>query len=268
MRNLHALKRSLGAAVALAVAVIGWMPSAAEALPFQYTTGDLVAVINKAGTDLILNFGQIPTSGTTTKSFALPTQFGGTLANATFNGGFSIPDDQTFPEIIAITTTSPLNFPDPTGQFATGIAGSFQSLNPPGGWFGGLGGFAAPPGGGQVYIRDFNILAVDASVSGSYTNSIGLGTDAINSQLTNGVNTRKLFGVATSASLPFYRLTYTFNDNGDSVYQKALLGTLTAALNGSSVDLTFTAIPEPGTMLLLTSGLVGLSVAGRKRCAQ
>jgi hypothetical protein len=42
----------------------------------------------------------------------------------------------------------------------------------------------------------------------------------------------------------------------------------TGNLSGSSVGVlykTFTFVPEPGTMLLLVSGAVGLAVIGRRR---
>jgi hypothetical protein len=269
MRSLHTLKKGLGAAVALAIVLAGLTPSRANALPFQYAAGDIVGVFNKGGTDLIVNFGGLPASGTTTKAFALPTQFGGTLAGATFNGAFRTPfDNNAFPAVIDFTTTSSLNFPDPTGQFADSLGAAQSSLAAfQTGWFAQLPLVPAPPAGGNVFNRGPDILALSAAASYSYTSLIGLGTDNINNTLTNGVNTRIAFGALTTASIPFYQLTYDFNQNGDSVYSKSLLGTFTATQSGSDVSLAFAAIPEPGTLLLVASGLIGLGVSGRKRSA-
>lgn len=268
MRSLFALKRGRGVAAAIAIAFAGLLPSAAKALPFQYAPGEIIGVINKGGTDLIMNFGALPASGTTTKSFALPSQFSGSLAGASFNGAFRVADASAFPEVIQFTTNSPLNFPDPNGDFAAGISAASSSLGAIGtGWFAVVATAPAPPANGNVFARDTNVLALNAAYSLSYTSVIGLGTDTINSSLTNGVNTRTTFGALTSASLPFYTLTFDFNNNGDSVYQKTLLGAFTAAQSGSNLDLTFSAIPEPGPLLLVMSGLTGLGVFGRRKSA-
>ena len=261
MRIVHSLMRRLGAAALVGATAL--LSSAAGALPFQYTNGDVIAVINKGGTDLIMNFGALPASGTTTKSYQIPTAFSGSLSGATFNGAFRVADGMAFPEVIDITTLSSLNVSDPNFDVPMGIAAASASLAPPTGWFGLLPNVPAPAqSSGLVSIRDANILAVKVEASFSYTSMIGLGTDAINSALPFGINTRTTFGAGTSASLPYWTLTY--DENG---YVKALRGTFAASQDGSNVALSFTAIPEPGTLLLFASGLAGLGIAGRKRRA-
>jgi len=263
MRMVHALLRGLGAAAALAGAIV-LLPPAARALPFQYASGDVIAVVSKGGTDLIMNFGALPTTGTTNRSYQIPTAFSGSLAGATFNGAFRVADGFAFPEVIDITTTSTLNFADPNFDLPMGIAAASASMAPPTGWFGLLPNVPAPAqSGGLVSIRDTDIIAVQAAASFSYTSVLGLGTDAINSALPFGINTRTSFGAGTSASLPFWTLTY--DENG---YLETFRGTFSASQDGSNVALSFTAIPEPGTLLLFASGIAGIAFAGRRRSVQ
>ena len=120
MRIVHSLMRRLGAAALVGATAL--LSSAAGALPFQYTNGDVIAVINKGGTDLIMNFGALPASGTTTKSYQIPTAFSGSLSGATFNGAFRVADGMAFPEVIDITTLSSLNVSDPNFDVPMGIA--------------------------------------------------------------------------------------------------------------------------------------------------
>jgi len=258
MRTMRCLQRVL-AAGALLVAASAFLPAAAKAVPFSYADGNIIAVLYNPslGQELIANLGNLPAVQTTT-TFALPTGWStiGTTLNA-----FRVPAGVAgYPAEVDFTTLQALTFPDPNGTFAQSIDAAQSNIA--GNFTNNLGNFQAPP---ATIVRTANELVINAALSGSYTSVLGLGTDQLGSALTNGVTTRVPI-VNNAASSPFEQVSYTVNNStGFQTYFANNLGSLGVGLNGSTIGFTFAPVPEPGTLLLLSSGLLGLAVAGRKK---
>ena len=256
MRSLRSLRILLGAA---ALVVASMAPGASRALPFQYADGDIIGVFTKSGVDMIVNLGQLPASGATTKVFALPSQFSGTTAGGKFSA-FRVGDPFAFPESIEFTTQNALSFPDPTGQFASAVGAAQANLIS---WFSLLPLIPDAPAGGNVFARDTDRVVVNANATFSYSTVLGISADAIGEVLTNGVSTKTIFDGNGDLAVPFYTVTYDFDNDGNSVYGKTLRGTFTV----DDGAVTFTAIPEPGTLVLVFAGLTGLALSGRRERA-
>ena len=104
---------------------------------------------------------------------------------------------------------------------------------------------------------------VNANATFSYSTVLGISADAIGEVLTNGVSTKTIFDGNGDLAVPFYTVTYDFDNDGNSVYGKTLRGTFTV----DDGAVTFTAIPEPGTLVLVFAGLTGLALSGRRERA-
>ena len=242
---------------------------AGGASALTYSSGDLVGVFVNSGTELVVDLGAL--SSLTTghaATFGTPANFGATGAlGGTFTAfEANAPFTGTAGRQVTFTTdptVNPLIFDNQLSAYVTKIPPSQAALDDGSstGWLRNLNGFPAA-GTGGVIINNATELAIPTSVPSSYTNVIGLGTNKINnllpfstaSTLSGNGQTLDLWtgtrtGVQTSSTVQIGMLKVDGNSAGD----------------GSQVRITFSAVPEPGTLLLVAAGLAGLVGIGKRR---
>lgn len=275
--RMRGLRRGARAALGglLAVTTAG----AAHAL--TYTTGDVIGVLVNSGAELMVDMG--PLSGLTSGSpfnFTTPSNFGAVGGLGGIFTAFEVnaPFANTAPRSLTFTTApsvNPVAFDNQLSPYVTRLpAGQLYLDNGAGtGWLVGLSNF--PAAGGPncspsqltncVILSTSNELAILTSNPGSYTNGPGLGTNQLNNLLpfstaasltTNGQMVDLWTGTRTGVKTSSTSLLGMFTVNGNS------LG------DGSQISLSFTPVPEPGTLLLVTAGLAGLLWVGRTRGAE
>jgi hypothetical protein len=253
----------------LAVSIVG----AANAL--TYTTGDYVAVFVKGTTDFYVDLGSNLASLNQGGTFLLPTaaqspDFISSGANpgavgATFgiyktNGPFT----GTFPRGITVTTDPSV---DPTtfnnkATFITKITPA-QTLLDNGsgaGWLPADVGLAL----GSDLLNDTFRKAINNSIPAplnpnSWASNIGPQIGGFLPFITSST-----LGAVSQENL--YTMTRTGNATAVAVLQGAfsVTGDVTTP-SGDAVSFSFTPVPEPGTLLLVVSGLTGLIWVGRRR---
>jgi hypothetical protein len=240
---------------------------AGAAHAFSYNTGDLVGVF-VGGSELIVDLG--PPSQLTngkTFTFATPVSFGlgsrflAFETNAPFTGVMGRNVTYT-----TATTVDPTIFDNNISHYVTKIAPAQVSLDDGtgatgNGWLPMLPNF--PPAGlGGVIVNDATRLLIPATGPSSYTNVLGFGTDQINGKLP--------FSVAAplAGSAPTVLDLWKGVQTSLTTSMTTELGTLTAngdpTGSGTEVQITFNAVPEPSTAVLLVTGLGVLSAVRRR----
>ncbi|HME71551.1 MAG TPA: PEP-CTERM sorting domain-containing protein [Myxococcota bacterium] len=247
--------------------------AAGMAQALTYRSGDLVGVFSASGTELIVDMGPLAnlTNGEQF-TFGAPSNFGPTGAiggqftafstQAPFSG--FVGRDVTFSTAPSI---NPPSFDNPPASnhisdYVLKLAPAQVALDKgnAGGWLQNL-NTAPPAGTGGIIINDATRLAFSSGQPSSYLNVIGLGQNRINNQLP--------FSTAANLSNPTQELDlWTAVQTAATTSKTTLLGTLEVQGNplgdGSEVEVTFSAVPEPSTFLLVSVGLSALAgVAGR-----
>jgi hypothetical protein len=275
MKRTQSNRAWLGAGAALGGLFALTLGGAAQAI--SYATGDLVGTFVNGANEEEVDLGNPSTftNGETFTFSAVGTSgnvlgatggVGGIFTALGVGGSFT---GSTNRQIFYTTdpTVNPLSFNSQISAYVLKIGPAQVSLDTgaAAGWEPLLNNFPAAGTGGVLLNTSgaLSALGIPQSESAGYTNVIGLGTNKINGSLPfTTVNASPL---TTSYLLPLWQATQTAATKASTVQ----LGTLDVLSNpagdGSQVEIVFNAVPEPGTMLLVSSGLVGLLWVGRRR---
>jgi len=274
-RRIRRLLQFAGVAVGgLAVAL---SPNSSRA--FTYNTGDLVTVFVNGGNEFIADLGPLSslTSGTTV-TLSTSSSLGGTGAlGGTVTAFQTVAPFSGTPRTIVFTTDPSIHPPNWDNNaivthpsYTAGIQGAQSSLDT--GSTGGspdflqnLNGITA--GGTGVIFVGTSTLGLSATNNpSSYTNQIGLGTNTVNNNLPFSTAATLATTVPSGGQVvDLWQAVNTALNKSTTT----LIGTLAVNGNvtgdGSTISLTFTAVPEPGTLVLVAAGLSGLVWVGRGR---
>jgi len=268
-RFKYGLRRALlGAAVASGA----WLASATSASAFSYANGDLILVFVNKGFEVIVNEGQTPT-GPTGVSFdpsqltgILPSTWSGTLVGADWTA-LSVRNPDLTTNNTSAGPVSALNLILSTTQNVNQVGyldiGNAQPvLSPAGGgtgWFQMLKQIGAA-NGGDILRNTANQLVISSALSTgqSYLNNVGFGTDTVGNTLP--ITTSAIFGLGAgqTESMPLYELIQNLTEDPFGS------GNFDFGVTLNSLG-QIQAIPEPGTVLLLGAGLLGLVRFGSRR---
>ncbi|HBZ71087.1 MAG TPA: hypothetical protein DEP35_15680 [Deltaproteobacteria bacterium] len=277
--RIHGLWRIAGLTLSGLLAVLSAGTARAVTCPggtgcFVYNSGNLVGVFVNSGQEYIANLGAL-TSLTNGEVFNLST----TGANLGTSGGiggiftaFETNPGSGTGATIVFTTDAALTPQPPaydsnaiitTPTYTAGIGASQPVLDGGTGigWLQQLN--SIPTSGTGVNFVTPTALGLNASTNpNSYSNVLGLGTNTIDNNMP--------FSTAATLSGNGQVLDlWSANTPKHNVSTTTLLGTLTvdgnSAGDGSTLRITFTAVPEPGTFFLLAGGLSGLVWMGQRR---
>jgi hypothetical protein len=231
-------------ALVAGLAVAGFS-SGASAIPIA--NGDLLVVVQKAGTEVLVNIGNYASNHTADLSAASATLGGLEGAKVavigviepgrTMDFGFG-----PFPaeNILFSTLATSFNIEDTQIEVAMSVTDTQLTSAA---WF--------------WQLRSVSSNVIPTSASFSYQNNLGLGTDAIANSLSFSIA-----GLVTggSLSLDIISAARGYPDFGGPSKVVGSAGSL--VISGNS--LVYSAVPEPGTLVLLAAGLGGLAAFQRR----
>ncbi len=269
------LKMELGrrAVLGAAMAIGALFVQAPVAQALNFNNGDLIIVLTKNNVDAIYDFGAIASGS---QAFALPTQFGGSASGANVNVlAVQFPDLQSpdfgfgplplenlvFSTLNAQTSTAliddpsiinaannlgyanPVGWLPNTSQYQLTLGSTANSVFVSGGAQGIPGAYSASSGPGNVGQNQI-FSAFPVKTDGNIDGTGGL-----------------------LVPLWYAQRGYTEFDPSAPASIVSQIGTLSFSGAGSSTtaSLSLTSVPEPGTLLLMTAGILGLGVVGRRR---
>lgn len=252
--------------------------AAGAAHAFSYKSDDMIAVFVNAGTELIADLGN-PTTLTNGQTFTLSTSgtlgptagvggiftalaVGGTLGSGTSNRTIFYTTDSSLTPLPP-TYDNPPNTKTITDYVRKINAAQFGLDDGNGnGWMNGLNLLPAADGS-TILINQAALLAIISSAGSSYTTNIGKGTNEIGGQLPfSTANLGNPPSLGASSVFPLWEATQTALNTSHTVQ----IGSLDVLANpngdGSAVKIEFQAVPEPGTLLLVSLGLTALLTRG------
>lgn len=236
--------RKLSLMLGLTVALVG---NAAHAIPIA--NGDLVVILQKAGTEVIVNIGNALTSHTVDLSGASATLGGLEGAKVAAIGvaepGRTAPDfgfgEGFLQENILFSTLADASvLTDGQIELAMNATDTAASSTA---WF--------------WLLRSVGSNVIQTSQSFSYQNALGLGTDALANNFPFSIASVIAGG---AVQLEILNAVRGYAEFGGPATLVQGIGTLSIAGNA----LSYSAVPEPGTLLLVTVGLAGLATIDRR----